>query len=117
MEKYNYKEQIESDIKVFIDNEVDLSEYESKEDLIEYLEDVLWTCDSVTGNGSGSYFCDAYKAEEAICHNWDLVNDMFEEFGFDENHDLPLSPERLDVSIRCYLLSECIENVINKLYN
>lgn len=32
----------------------------------------------VTGNGSGSYTCDAYEAEENLCHNLDLLKDAAE---------------------------------------
>lgn len=36
------------------------------EDYAERLSNALWIDDSVTGNASGSYFCNAYRAEEAL---------------------------------------------------
>ena len=64
---------------------------------------------SVTGNDNGSYYCNAYKAEQAvkdvIYDNWFV--DMCKEFGIFE-HDNPIEmlfdAEAMDVSVRCYLL-------------
>lgn len=74
----------------------------------------LWTADSVTGNASGSYYCNAWKAEEALCHNWDLLADALEEFGGDTDI-LRQGPEACDVTIRCYLLGECLSEVLDEL--
>lgn len=52
---YNYLEAMTEDIKVYIKNEITLSDYSDRDKLEEYLNDTLWTEDSVTGNGSGSY--------------------------------------------------------------
>ena len=38
----------------------------TEDELAMLLDEELWTYDSVTGNASGSYFCNAWKAEEAI---------------------------------------------------
>lgn len=53
----------------------------TEDELAMFLDEELWTYDSVTGNASGSYFCNAWKAEEAICHNLDLLEEVAEEFG------------------------------------
>ena len=52
---YNYLEAIKSDIKDYIENEVNTSNYSDREELENDLNDTLWTVDSVTGNASGSY--------------------------------------------------------------
>lgn len=52
---YNYLEAMKQDVKEYIEENINATDYEIKEDLEEYLNDTLWTEDSVTGNASGSY--------------------------------------------------------------
>ena len=112
---YDYRNNILDDIRQYIDDNVDLNEWKGRRDeLEEQLNDDLWTADSVTGNASGSYYCNAYKAEEALCHNWDLLADALEEFGGDFDV-LRRGPESCDVTIRCYLLGECLSAVLDDL--
>ena len=114
METYNYLESVKVDVKNYIENEVELSDYSSREELESYLNDELFVNDSVTGNGSGSYFFSAYKAEEAICHNMDLLGEAMEKFG--SNIDiLKDGAEACDVTIRCYLLGQAISEVLDKM--
>lgn len=62
---------------------------------------------SVTGNASGSYTFNTWKAEEYLCHNLNLLAEANEEFG--SNSDiLSDGAEVCDVIIRCYLLSRAI---------
>ena len=59
MMNYNYLEAMKEDIKDYIRNDAELDVNDllyNRSDLEEKLHDDLWTCDSVTGNGSGSYF-------------------------------------------------------------
>lgn len=108
--KYDYLESIKEDIKEYIKEN-----YESMEDINEKeLYDDLWDDDSVTGNASGSYFCNSYKAQEALRGNEDLLQDTINEFCIDmEEHWSDY--EYLDVSIRCYLLSQAIGEVLEEL--
>lgn len=69
MERYDYLEAVTADVLEYIKNEINLSDYDSREDLEEALNYELWTVDSVTGNASGSYYCNAWRAEEALSHN------------------------------------------------
>ena len=112
---YNYREHVADDIREYIQDNVNLNEWRGRrDDLEEELMDDLWTADGVTGNASGSYYCNAWKAEEALCHNWDLLADALEEFG--GNTDiLRQGPEACDVTIRCYLLGECLAEVLDEL--
>lgn len=66
MTKYNYLEAVKEDVKNYIDSEINFTDFDSLEELEEKLNDELWIEDSVTGNASGSYYCNAYKAEESI---------------------------------------------------
>lgn len=87
----------------------------SKDDLVEYFNDELWTMDSVTGNGSGSYTFNRYLAESYLCHNLYLLKDAWDEFGVPMDGERVLEPEDCDVTIRCYLLRGQIEKVIDDL--
>ncbi len=111
---YNYMEAMTEDIKEYIQNEVTLSDYSDRDELEEYLNDTLWTEDSITGNASGSYFCNAYRAEECLCHNWDLLAEAVQEFGCTENV-LENGAEWCDVTIRCYLLGQAIAEVLDDM--
>lgn len=109
MEKYDYLKAVKEDVREYIKNEIDSSA--DKDELSEYLNDKLFTEDSVTGNASGSYTFSTWQAEENLCHNWDLLNDAIREFGFTDNI-LDKGAEWCDVAIRCYLLPQAIEEVL-----
>lgn len=70
--------------------------------------DEVWLDDSVTGNGSGSYFFNSAKAKEAISDFiWsDEFVEMCEEFGDTVGHCMKMGPEGVDVSIRCWMLGQ-----------
>lgn len=118
MEKYNYREAICEDIREYIKYHYDADELREqmsdRERFEEHLNDDLWAYDSVTGNGSGSYFFSTWKAEEAICHNYDLLSEAMSEFGCEPN-DLAKGAEWADVTIRCYLLNQCIHEVLDEI--
>ena len=113
-EKYNYLEQVTSDAKEAILDQMDKWDFNSRDELEQIANDVLWTDDSVTGNASGSYYCNAWKAEEAICHNWDLLEEAIDEFGGDTDI-LQQGAESCDVTIRCYLLVQAIGAALDEL--
>ena len=113
MEKYNYLEQVISDVKDYI-TEQEISVYPSnKDELQQSLYDELFVSDSVTGNASGSYTFSTWQAEENLCHNMDLLKEALDEFGSDLS--MLESAESCDVTIRCYLLSEAISQVLDEL--
>ena len=112
---YNYREAVKDDVLDYIRNEIDYSEYETLEDLAEHLNDTLWACDSVTGNASGSYTFNTWQAEEYLAHNWDLLADALVEFGCDDVNPIEKGAEWCDVTIRCYLLGECIGDVLDEI--
>lgn len=115
-ETYNYLEAVAEDVREYINNEIDLTEWRGDRDgLEEKLNDDLWTVDSVTGNASGSYYCNAWRAEEAIAHNWDLLAEALTEFGQDRTDVLKQGAEAMDVTIRCYLLGQAIAEALDDL--
>lgn len=119
MKRYDYYAAVKNDVKEYIENEVNFNEFDCIQDLEEHLNEVLWTNDSVTGNGSGSYTFSTWEAEENLLHNLDLLQEAVEEFGYDHSHnvyDLLLQgPEAADVTIRCYLLSQVIGELMDEI--
>lgn len=112
---YNYFENVEEDVKDYIKNNIDLKEYE-REELEQKLNDDLFCEDSVTGNGSGSYTFNTCEAEENLCHNMDLLKDAADYFGQDVRDLIEQGAEACDVTIRCYLLPQVINEVLDE-YN
>lgn len=76
----------------------------------------MWVDDSVTGNASGSYTFNTYKAEEYICHNLDLLEEAMSEFGCEDVNALEKGAEWCDVTIRCYLLSDILMEVLENIF-
>ena len=115
---YNYLEAMKQDVKEYIEENINATDYEIKEDLEEYLNDTLWTEDSVTGNASGSYTFNRATAKKYVDENKDLINDMMEEFDCKEKVAkwwIEDNYEAIDVSIRCYLLGQAISEVLEKI--
>lgn len=115
---YDYRSIIADDIRDYIESHFTAEEISEKltdrDEWEQELNDDLWIVDSVTGNASGSYFCNTWKAEEAIAHNWDILADAIAEFGGDVDI-LRQGAESCDVTIRCYLLGECLSAVLDDL--
>lgn len=112
MKKYEYYDEIVTDIIYYIQDNVNVDDFESIEELEEHLHDLLWTEDSVTGNGSGSYTFNTWEAEENLCHNMDLLQEALECFGCDIKC-LEKGAEWCDVTIRCYLLGSALHSALS----
>lgn len=111
-EKYDYMAAVENDIRTYLEENNIVITSENKEEMFEWLTECLWVCDSVTGNASGSYTFNRWQAEEYLCHNLDLLAEACEALG--SNIDiLKDGAEACDVTIRCYLLNECLNNVLD----
>ena len=119
---YNYLENVKEDVI----NEIEYNY--TKEEIKEHLDnaynrqnweqtlcDDLFVSDSVTGNASGSYYCNAYKASEALNGNWDLLNEALCMFGCEDINPIKKGEEWCDVTIRCYLLSQAISLALDEL--
>ena len=116
MKAYNYEEAVKNDVRTWIEDNVKFSEWRgNREELEEMLNDELFTVDSVTGNGSGSYTFNTWEAEENICHNMELLGEACEEFGDNAGQILKKGAEACDVTIRCYLLGSAIAAVLDEL--
>ena len=114
MNEYNYLEAVKEDVLNYIKENVSFEDFEDRDELEEHLNDVLWTEDSVTGNASGSYYCNAWKAADALAHNWDILKEALENFG-DDSNPIEEGEEWCDVTIRCYLLPDAISEVLDEI--
>lgn len=89
MERYDYRAAMAADVASWISDNYNAAEIaeklEDRDAWEEELNDELWIVDSVTGNGSGSYWFSSRKASEALCHNWDLMAEAMSELCCDCN--------------------------------
>jgi hypothetical protein len=117
---YDYLEQVTADVKDYVEQEIDLTEWAGNRDgLEEQLNDDLWTCDSVTGNASGSYTFNRIQAQIYVLDGMDELQEAVNEFGIDSEtigeKFLKSDWEYFDVTIRCYLLGQAIAAVLDDL--
>lgn len=117
---YDYLEQVTADVRDYVEQEINLTEWAGDRDgLEEKLNDDLWTCDSVTGNGSGSYTFNRVQAQIYVLDGMDELQEAVNEFGIDSEtigeKFLESDWEYFDVTIRCYLLGQAIAAVLDDL--
>ena len=116
--KYNYFEAVKADVADYIRDEINFSDWtENRDGLEEDLNETLWTADSVTGNASGSYTFNTWKAEENLSHNWNEIETVAAEFGYEPTISVDgyeHGAEWWDVSIRCYYLGQAIAEVLDE---
>lgn len=110
----NFLDEVRNDLKqMIIDNYPTRKELEEADR--ETIYDDAFIDDSVTGNGSGSYYFNAWKSKENVLNNEEVVEEMIDEFGVDMKEHWN-DWEYLDVSCRCYLLGQVdIEEVIQEI--
>ena len=96
----------------------DIEECDELDDLRDSIYDDAFMDDAVTGNASGSYTFNSYKAKEYVAENEELLKKALYEFGVDPesitNHFMNSDWEYFDVTIRCYVLGACIDNAIEQ---
>lgn len=121
---YNYYEAVADDVRNYIENEVNLKDFEKAEnwldleELSNYLNDELFIEDSVTGNASGSYTFNSYEAREYVIDNMNLAREAGYEYGdFERIADYILNEEweTIDVIIRCYVLFNAISEIMDEV--
>ena len=112
---YDYRSAIKDDIREVLRN----NDYGSERRSFDEWYEIFWVDDSVTGNASGSYTFNTSQAYEYVIENLPLLLTALTEFGYDNNHivelfsDLEYKAEYADVTIRCYLLGECLQEVLD----
>lgn len=117
MEKYDYEESVRNAVKEFIKGNLTDEQIENMGvlRLAEYITDICWNEDDVTGNASGSYTLSRAKAEIFLMGNWDLVREAFEEIGYEYIPLEAFEPEYLDVVVRCYMLSNLSYSIAKEI--
>jgi hypothetical protein len=114
MEQYDYFKSVKEDIQEKLNDWFDdhnIEDYSCIDDIVKDVHDEFFIDDSITGNASGSYTFNSWQAEENLCHNMDLLKDALNEFGGDLNNYID-SAESCDVTIRCYVLGQVIDEVV-----
>lgn len=112
MERYDYLEAVKEDVLNYINENNIVVTSENRDEVEQELNDTLFTCDSVTGNASGSYTFSTWTAEEYLCHNLELLREALTEFGYDMSY-VERGAEACDVTIRCYLLGQAISDALD----
>lgn len=118
--RYDYESEVREDVKQAISDRYTVDELvamlreDGRDSVEEKFTDELWIDDAVTGNASGSYTCNAYAAEENICHNMDLLAEVCAEFGDDIGDAIRRGAEYCDVTIRCYMLRGAISEFLDE---
>ena len=111
---YDYLEAVKEDVKDYLRENIDNYKGLNSNDLKDQLNADLWEEDRITGNASGSYFCNSYKAFECLFGNEYLLEEIENEFGPISSED-KYNWEALDVSIRCYVLNDAIYEALDEL--
>lgn len=113
-ETYNYEESVRNDVKDYIIEhaedykDYDLNNEDSKDELAQAINDNAWTDDNVTGNGSGSYTMNRMMADLFLVGNGFLYEEALQELGGKYDPE----PENRDITIRCYLLANAINEAL-----
>ena len=117
MEKYDYYDAVKEDILKAIEEDDELTPHKDEyaTDYKERLNDALWASE-VTGNGPYEYYySDEEDAIAAVMGNLDLCSEAYRELGVDEDAVTFMSNIcSADVTIRCYILSSMIQNIIEE---
>ena len=120
---YNYREAVEKDIREWMEENPELWESEDDMDEVyEIISEAVWTADSVTGNASGSYTFNRFRARQYFFEDEnsdEYISDMINA-GFIASQDFAGAVsesnwEAIDVSIRCYLVSECLSKILDEM--
>ena len=104
---YNYYNEMKEDVKEYLK--------ETNERNFDKLYDEMFIDDSITGNASGSYTFSTFEAQQNLVENWDLLQEALENFGQENINILEKGAEWCDVTIRCYLLSQVLQEVLYEL--
>lgn len=113
MERYNYYEIVKNDLIKLIKENYNLNDFQNKKDAYKAIYSKALNSDGVTGRLSESYFCNTWDAEEALCHNFDLLEEAYD--ANDGTYFFQNGAESCDVMIRCYLLDQVLNEVLDEM--
>ena len=124
MFNYNYKESMKANVREWINEHKDMIDGLDRSDAYEVVEEACWVADEVTGNASGSF---TFSRFDARCYIFgdvdsdDYISEMVDD-GFMSAEEVgqcvaSSNWEKLDVCIRCWLLSEAVSVVLDEMYD
>lgn len=113
---YNYYEAVKYDILEYINTEYtqeEITEILKNDTLTDELYSELFVADSITGNASGSYWCNSWYAERCLLGNSDLTKEvLLFEFNYNNlSQVLEVGVELIDVMIRCHVLYSVLDEI------
>lgn len=115
----NYLEETKQNIREWMELEGFTFNGQDREEVEERLNDDFWINDSITGNASGSFTFNSYKAQENVLEDIDTLKDACAEFcvGAETIGEKFLNEkwEWMDVTCRCYVLGRAIAEVLDEL--
>ena len=116
---YNYLEAVKADVKEYINNNITLADFADRDELEEQLNNNLWTADEVTGNASGSYTFNREQAKAYVLEGIEELLEVISNFGITAQEVgerfLNQEWEDLDITIRCGLLGQAINAVLDDM--
>ncbi|MBB1122801.1 hypothetical protein [Limosilactobacillus albertensis] len=111
---YNYQLEMVDELESMLKDSDVSFDGKNRGEAFEELQDLAFDRD-LTGNRTGSYWCNELKSERALLGNFDLVQDALDDFGMESISSPELvSGEHLDVLVREYLLPAVIDDVLDK---
>ena len=115
----DYKKEVIEDLKELLSENKEEIKDLSIDELRDLINDYRFA-DSVTGNGSGSYYFNAYKAQETINKRGILFDECFTEYvrdcGKDMGELLDKGAEAVDVWARCCVIDYMLtDDELNEL--
>ena len=119
---YNYRESVKEDVKNWMDENHEPGASSELEWNYDIVFEGCWIADEVTGNGSGSYTFSRLEARRNFFEDddsEDYISQMLQE-GFCDaeevgKHMASGDWEWIDVCIRCYLLGDVVQEVIDEM--
>lgn len=115
---YNYFDAMYDDVMNAINDNEDIYKGLDRDTLENTLNDNLFDDDDVTGNGSGSYTFNSDLAEQYVIEDGQqYISDVIDDFCIPSSKISKhlFDYEYWDVSIRCYLLPQVINAVLDDL--
>lgn len=127
MKRYDYRQAVKESVYDYIkENKLDLCQSsqanqrntKTLEEYEKFLYELVINDDFVTGNMSGSYTCDTYKALEYLSMNNFLFVEAFDYFDITTVEDIRSyleTPETLDVLIRMMYVREVVCEIVKEI--
>lgn len=117
----DYEKATKADILKFVENNINMDEWRYKRNELEaYLKKSKELNSAVTGRdiGSdyhkGSYYKDEYIAGEALCHNWYLINEVWNKWMDWQDDFLVKGSEYVDMMVRDYVYRTMISDALDE---